>query len=43
MSDPNEEKAGPQIVPDTADDAPPTPQPTDDESAERQEIEHRDS
>jgi hypothetical protein len=40
MSDLDDEKAGPQIVPDTPKGAPPDPSPTDEESEARQSEEH---
>jgi hypothetical protein len=40
MSDLDDEKAGPQIVPDGPRGAPPNPSPTDKESATRQAEEH---
>jgi len=40
MSDPDDEKAGPQIVPDAPHGAPPDPSPTDAESAQRRAEEH---
>jgi hypothetical protein len=40
MSDLDDEKAGPQIVPDTPVDTPPTPSAPNEESEERREAEH---
>ncbi len=42
MSDPDDEKAGPQVVPDRPDGVAGEPGPADRESAERRDAEHED-